>query len=201
MKTANRLVIVGLSLLPWLAIWIGGTVSFQRLATIQDELGVAQQQLRDQQTELAKHQRAIDEQVKTTLALRSQTALTLGDALLRQCVENYRIDTKLSRLGIDLYAAPSLDHNAKQALADFSAEVAQNQGDLHCRNPISRPKTHKGRGVSHVSGGSRRDRKFAKHHLSDLSAAQRHNGRRTNAADRILAVHGSSRGRVRSNGD
>jgi hypothetical protein len=115
--------------LPWMIIAIGGTASFARIEQIQCEL-------RQQQSEIASHQQSLTEQVAINEHLRSERSQAISAAILRQCVENYRIDGKLAKLGMDLFAAPSLDKKAKDALADFSSEVAQNQGELQCSNPL-----------------------------------------------------------------
>jgi hypothetical protein len=115
--------------LPWLVIVIGGTASFARQGQIQDEL-------RKQQTELLLHQNTLAHQLQINEELRNERAKAIADAILRQCIENYRIDGKLSKLGMRLFAIPSLNISAKLALAEFASEVAQNQGELQCQNPL-----------------------------------------------------------------
>lgn len=135
------------SLAPWAVIAVGGTVAFSHFAQIQDEL-------HDQQAELAQHQASLDRQLKINESIRVQRSLQVGEILLALCVESYRIDDKLARLGKDLYYAPSLDMQAKDALADFTSEVSANRSSLHCKNPFHPPKKKLGRGDSHVGSGT-----------------------------------------------
>ncbi|HEY6288099.1 MAG TPA: hypothetical protein VIW48_01515, partial [Nitrospiraceae bacterium] len=44
-----------------------------------------------------------------------------------------------ARIGTDLFFAPSLDQKTKEALADFSQQVSENQGSLQCANPLPAP--------------------------------------------------------------
>lgn len=113
----------------WAIITVGGTVSLFFV-------GLFQHDLQSQQVELRAHQGAIDRQAQINDSLRIENSKQIGDALLKLCVEEYRIDQKLARLGIDLLQAPSLNAEVKAALADFTAEVAQNQGSLQCVNPV-----------------------------------------------------------------
>jgi hypothetical protein len=108
---------------------IGGTASFARQGQIQE-------QLQRQQTELALHQNTLAHQVQINDNLRTERTKVIADAILRQCIENYRIDGKLSKLGMRLFAIPSVNSSARTALAEFASEVAQNQGELQCQNPL-----------------------------------------------------------------
>lgn len=123
--------------LPWLFIMIGGTASFARQSQLQSELQA-------QQTELAAHQSVLSRQVQINDQIRNESVKQIGNAILKQCIENYRIDGKLAKLGMHLFAIPSLDERAKLALSNFSSEVAQNQGELQCSNPLPKSLT-KGR--------------------------------------------------------
>jgi hypothetical protein len=113
----------------WAIITIGGTVSLFYVGSLQRDL-------QSQQHELALHQVAIFKQNQINESLRIQNSNQIGDALLKLCIEEYRIDGKLAKLGIDLLQSPVLNKDVKAALEDFSSEVSQNQGSLQCINPV-----------------------------------------------------------------
>jgi hypothetical protein len=123
---------IGNEFLRWSIITVGGTVSLFFVWMLQNDL-------KTQQVELRSHQAAIDHQAQINESLRLENSKQIGDALLKLCVEEYRIDQKLARLGIDLLQAPALNNEVKAALADFTSEVSENEGSLQCANPIKPP--------------------------------------------------------------
>jgi hypothetical protein len=120
----------------WTIITIGGTVSFFFV-------GLFQHDLQSQQQELRVHQAALDRQTQINESLRIQNSMLIGDALLKLCVEEYRIDEKLAKLGIDLLQSPVLNKDVKAALEDFSLQVSQDQASLQCANPVHSTPTRK----------------------------------------------------------
>src|ERR1700739_454195 len=113
----------------WMVIALAGTFNFWHYHKIQNELIY-------QQRELKGHQYLLIQQLKVNEKLRLSRSSAISQAILKQCVEDYSIDQKLARLGMELLTAPSLDDKAKQALADFTSEVSKNQESLQCRDPM-----------------------------------------------------------------
>jgi len=120
----------------WAIITIGGTVSFFFVGLFQHDLAA-------QQKELRSHQAALDRQTQINDSLRIQNSLQIGDALLKLCVQEYRIDQKLARLGIDLLQSPVLNAATKAALEDFSLAISQDTASLQCANPVHATPSHK----------------------------------------------------------
>jgi len=115
-----------LALFPWFIILFAGTIGFVRLEGLQNVLHA--QQL------LNAHQ------VKTNEKLTLDGTLTLNRSLLKQCLEEYNVDDKLSVLGSDLLSSRVLDLRSKLALADFAKEVKDDQVKLRC-SELQRKKT------------------------------------------------------------
>jgi len=115
-----------LALFPWFIILFAGTIGFVRLEGLQNVLH-AQQLLNAQQ-------------VKTNEKLTLDGTLTLNRSLLKQCLEEYNVDDKLSVLGSDLLSSRVLDLKSKLALADFAKEVKDDQVKLRC-SELQRKKT------------------------------------------------------------
>ena len=95
-----------------------------------------QNEIRQQQVELASHQNSISQQIRVNEVLRKERSLAISDAILKQCIHEYRIDGKLAALGMNLYAAQTLDSKSKTAIASFVSEVTQDQGELQCHDPL-----------------------------------------------------------------
>lgn len=113
----------------WLFIFFVGTFVFYRYQAIQSELI-------NQQGELSQHQLKLIDQEKINEQLRSQRSAAISEAILQQCVQDYRVDGKLVKVSTDLLQTKSIQPDVKKVISDFLSEIAQNQGALQCQNPL-----------------------------------------------------------------
>lgn len=117
-------------IVPWIFVAISSVI-----ATF--EIGQVQTEISRQQVELEIHQRQLERQLVVNEQLRVERAKLISDFTTKQCVTSYRVESKLVKLALDQFDHTPIDDPRKASWSAFAAEVARNQGDTQCQNPVS----------------------------------------------------------------